>query len=259
VSVVIGGQRLDTPFESVCWLDDAKLAPRVTHASPRTRRVRAIVLHTTSGKLGPVRPGFKASTRAEVEAHYQTSTTRAVSWDGCVDTDGLLVWQNDPVSQFTWHATSENPLSIGIELVQDDDGSLYDGQLQTVVKIVDFLTERLRIQRQIPWVGTGIPRGVRPRLDEHGTVQGANVVGVVTHFQITANRGPGDTVVPFDYLARAGYEKFDLDAGDDLAMWKARQRAVCGFVGGDVDGVPLDKTCAALEAKGYAHGLWVSR
>lgn len=258
MAVVIGGRRVETPFASVSWLDDPARAPRTPHTSPRDRRVRSIVLHTIKGVLGPVRPGLKNSTRADAEARYQASPACRVSWDGTLNTDGTLLWQNDPVERFTWHATSQNPVSLGIELVQDDDGAVYDGQLQVLVRVLDVLTRELRIQRQIPWVGAGVPRGVRPRLDEHGAKQGADWVGVCTHYQITTNRGPGDTVVPFEYLARAGYERFDLDAGEDLAAWKARQRAL-GMTGADVDGVPLDKTCAALEAGGHAHGLWVSR
>lgn len=258
MSIVIGGKRIDTPFESVCWLDDAKVAPRVTDYGARLRRPRIICLHTVHGKLGPVRPGFKASDRAAVYARYQTRTSRAVSWDATLDTDGTLIWQNDPLERFCWHATAINPVSIGIECIQDDDGALYDGQLQTLVRVADLLTGVLGIQRQMPWIGSGVPRGVRPRLDEHGPAKGANWVGMCAHFMVTTSRGLGDTLPPFEYFARAGYEKFDYDAGSDLATWKIRQRAA-GMPPSEQDGIALTKTRAALAASGRLLGQWTAR
>lgn len=259
MSIIIGGRTIETPgIESVSYLDDPTRAPPLVHTTPRGRRVRSIVLHSVHGKLGPTKAGFRASTRAEAEARYQAHTTRAASFDCCLDTDGTLLWQNDPIVHFTWHATAWNPVSMGIELVQDDDGTLYDGQLQTLVKVLNLLTAELRIQRQIPWGASGLPKGVLARLDEHGAKRGSDWTGIGAHYFNTTNRGRGDITAPFEYLRRAGYECFDVDAGEDLAVWKSRQIAL-GFTGADVDGVPLDKTCAALEAKGHAHGLWVAR
>lgn len=260
MSIVIGGRRIETPaFESVSFLDDATKAPPVIHSSPRTRRVRSIILHSVRGTLGPVKSGFKPSSRAEAEARYQSHTTRAVSWDATLDTDGTLIWQNDPAARFTWQATAWNQFSIGIELVQDGDGTLYDGQLQTLVKVLDQLTAELRIQRQIAWGPSGLPTGVLARADEHGSKQGVDMTGVYTHFMNTTSRGRGDVTAPFEYLRRAQYECFDVPAGEDLAAWRKRQSEVLGFAGADADGIPLDKTCAALEARGYDHGLWVKR
>lgn len=258
MSIIIAGKRIATPFESISWLDDAQVAPRITHVSPRTRRVRAIVLHTIHGKAGPIKAGFKPSTRAEAQARYQANTARAASWDATLDTDGTLLWQNDPVSSFSWHATAWNPFSLGIECVQDDDGTLYDGQLQTLVRVVDFLTGLLKIQRQIPWGDSGLPRGVVARLDEHGAHKGDDYVGVAAHYMNTTNRGLGDTQAPFEYLKRAGYECFDLADEQDLQAWKTRQMAM-GMPRAEWDGVPLDRTVAELTKRGYPLGLWVRR
>jgi len=258
MSIVIGGRRIATAFESICWLDDAALAPYVTDHSPRTRRVRTIVLHTVKGINGPVRGGLKPSTRAEVYARYQTRAERAVSWDATLDTDGTLIWQNDPLADFCYHATAWNPISLGIELVQDADGSLYDGQLQTLVRVLDTLTAHLGIQRQIPWGATGLPRGVVDRLDEHGHQRGSDYVGVAAHFMNTESRGRGDTSVPFEYLRRAGYECVDMPARSDLELWKSRQFAL-GMSRQDRDGIPLDKTVALLKQNGHRLGLWIER
>lgn len=260
MSLVFSGLAHEVPgLRTVSYLDDPKLAPRITDSDKRTRRVRAIILHTTSGtcRAGKVKPGRLATDdRAGVLARYQTRTERRVSWDYTVGRDGVVIAQNDPLERYSWHATSWNPLSVGIELVQDADGSLYEEQLDALVLLVDELTRRLRIQRQIEWRSDGPVLSLLSRADEKGAKRGADLVGVLAHCHNTRTRGAGDPgPAPFRALHAAGYEGFDIDAGADLATWRERQRAL----GLPADGIALDQTCAALERAGRPCGLWVPR
>lgn len=260
MSLVFGGIAHEVPgLRSVSYLDNPALAPRITDSDKRARRIRAIVVHTTSGtcRAGKVKPGRLANDdRAGVLARYQTRTERRVSWDFTVGRDATVIAQNDPLERYSWHATSWNPISVGIELVQDADGSLYEDQLAALVLLIDELTRRLRIQRQIAWKGDAPVLSLLARADEKGAKRGVDMVGVFAHVHNTKSRGPGDPgPAPFRALAAAGYEGFDIDAGADLATWRERQRAL----GLAADGIALDQTCAALERAGRPCGLWVPR
>ena len=106
MSIVLDGKKIETPgLETISWLDDPKV-PKTTDVSARTQWIRAIVLHTVHGKVGKLLPGVKSSTRAESYAKYQANTSRDVSWDYTIDTDGTIIVSNDPMKHFTWQATS---------------------------------------------------------------------------------------------------------------------------------------------------------
>jgi hypothetical protein len=223
--------------------------------------IRAIVLHTVHGKVGKLLPGIKSSTRAEAYAKYQANTSRDVSWDYTIDTDGTVVVSNDPVRFYTWHATTVNPWTIGIEFVQDDNGDMYEGQMEAGVKFLDTLTKYLAdadnpIQRQTPVTPDGKPvRGTIPRIVN--AEEAKKVVGLYGHRNQTSNRGPGDPGdYIFEYLLRAGYKGFDLNAQADLLFWKDVQNKL-GFAPADCDGVPGRKTATAVKSQN--HGLWVVR
>jgi hypothetical protein len=154
-----------------------------------------------------------------------------------------------------------NPFTLGIEMVQDDDGALYEGQMDAAVKFLDFLTRAMSekghpIQRQVPVTADGKPvRGTIPRILNSDDAK--KVVGIYGHRNQTIDRGPGDPGdYIFDYLLRAGYKGFNLTAGEDLLFWKDIQTKL-GFTGVDCDGVPGRKTAAALALQN--HGLWVYR
>jgi hypothetical protein len=260
MSLVFGGIACQVEgLRTVSYLDDPTRAPRITDSDARRRRIRAIIVHTTSGtcRSGRVREGRLADDdRAEVLARYQTRTARRVSWDYTVGRDAVVYAQNDPLEWYSWHATAWNSLSVGIELVQDADGSLYAEQLDALVLLVDELTRRLRIQRQIAWRGDSPILELLARADERGASKGADMVGVFAHVHNTRSRSAGDPgPAPFRALHAAGYEPFDVAAGTDLAAWRERQRGL----GIAADGLPLDQTCAALERSGRPCGLWVPR
>lgn len=260
--IVIGGKRIElSGVRSVSYLDDPSLCPPVTDFSVRTRRTRAVIVHTHCGTAsGIVRPGrLDNDDRVAVLARYQTRTDRQVSWDYTVGRDARVFAQNDPAERFTWHATAWNSISVGIELIQNDDGSLYAEQVSAAVCLIDALTKTLRIQRQIAWSNGQPVLSVIPRADEKGSTKGSDMVGVFAHCHNTLSRGKGDPgPAVFRALASAGYETFDFAAGSDLSAWKARQKQL----GVKADGIALDATCDALAKQSSTSspiGLWVTR
>ena len=190
MTLVIDGQRIETPgLETISWHDDPKV-PRVTDGRRRVpQSARAIVLHTVHGKLGGLSDAPSVpSDRAERYARYQASTTRDVSWHLTVDTDGTVVQSADVASWTCWHATAVNGWTVGVEMVQEADGTLYRPQLAAVVALCDLLCARLGIDRRVP-ARAGVPIvGVVPRLTGHDGPWS----GVFGHRNQTTNRGPGD-------------------------------------------------------------------
>jgi hypothetical protein len=208
VTLIIDGQRVETPgLETISWLDDPAV-PRVKDGRRRVpQSARAVVLHTVHGKLGPLSdvPSVP-SVRAERYARYQAGTAREVSWHLTVDTDGTIVQSADIAAWTCWHATAVNGWTVGIELVQEADGTVYRPQLAAVVALCDLLCARLGIERRVPARG-GVPIvGVVPRL----TGTDGPWSGVFGHRNQTRNRGPGDPGSSvFLALLAAGYAGVD--------------------------------------------------
>jgi hypothetical protein len=281
--LILDGRVVPVPGVDVhSYLDDDRI-PEATDGYRLRRRpvgpkrdaadgpwIRAIVLHTVHGKRGgTLRAGLGPPSQRDVwYAQYQARTPRDVSWDYTVDTDGSVAVSNDPLRRASWHAGGVNRLTIGIELVQESDGSLWMGQLDVLVRVLDVLTRELRIQRQVPFVpGQGAQRDVFPRLhkvvstprlhEKPGTDPGgASLVGIYGHRNQTIQRGVGDpTDWPFERLVDAGYEAMDMMHGGDIDTWRVRQAQL----GIGVDGIAGPATVAALEHAGHAHGLWASR
>lgn len=253
MSIVLGGRKVDTPgVTTISWLDDPRV-PRTPHTNPRAYRIRAVVLHTTSGRPSGLAPGGKTPRDPFAWARDAADNARVVSWDATVNTDGTVTWQNDPLTGITWHATQVNPYTLGIEIAQGPNGEVYQAQMDATVRLLDVLTAELGIQRQIPWYQGAPDRRVLTRLRPEGGA-GADVVGVYGHRNVTSEKSdPGDQI--FNALAAAGYEKFDLEAQQDKQEWAARQASL----GITPDGVPLGQTVQALVNAGKAAGIWVSR
>lgn len=220
----------------------------------RTRWVRAIVLHTTKG-LWPqtVKTGsgpFK-DVGEKVAAFWATSPASAGA-HLVIDADGTVTCHCDLLTEAAYHAGIENEFSIGIEIFQEADGSIYEVQLQTVVSLCDELTEIFGIQRQMPEEVDCIARFKNPKVL-------ARLVGIFGHRHFTTDRGrgdPGDAV--FEALAMAGYERFWFTSGKDAEAWETRQNNL-GVPRNHCDGVPGPATCDRLHEAGYAFGLWVQR
>jgi hypothetical protein len=264
MSIIVGGTKHEIPLleKVICWADDTTdKIEYITDKSERKHWIQGVVAHTTKGKLGTVLPGIgQNSGQAEKLARYQTNTERQVSWDFTEEQDGSWYVQNDVLKHYSWQAGDVNGITCGFEMVQSEDGSVYEIQIKNAVLFLDFITARLGIQRQIPWdkvrnkpVGKTIKR-------ISGDGNARDVVGIYGHRNQTDNRGLGDPGDHLFYALRdAGYELFDLDSQEDLNTWKQRQLNILKFNASDCDGVCGPKTVQALKQAGYAHGLWVRR
>lgn len=256
---VVGGAIEETPFHSLSWKEDKRL--RLTKGDFRARihgKVAGIVLHTTRGIPGgkdrrpqDIRPGMGPSTDGGARVNeWWTKDGRDAGTHLVVDFDGVAYCCADLLNEATFHAGSCNERTIGIEIVQGSAAQLYDGQLDAVVSIVDYLTLHFGIQRQIPAAYRGRPA---QRLVDGGK----DFIGVWGHRDCSSNRGVGDPgSAIMEKLVAAGYERFDLDAGEDLAAWKQRQAALGCRV---QDGIPGHETYGALLRTGRPAGLWVER
>ncbi|MCG8421444.1 MAG: N-acetylmuramoyl-L-alanine amidase [Proteobacteria bacterium] len=223
----------------------------------RTRWVRMQILHTTKGiphhrNRTPqrVRPGAgPRDGRDRALASYWQRDPRSSAAHGVIDVDGSVAQLADLVLDKTFHAGNRgvNEFSIGWEMFQEGDGSLWESTLDAQVALVIAVGRAFGIQFQIhhPYTGATVPRLVDG---------GADCVGVFGHRDVTSNRGhsdPGDMI--FDRLMDAGFEAFDFSAGEDREVWKERQEQL-GLV---TDGIPGPQTVARLREAGYRGSIWV--
>jgi hypothetical protein len=262
--VIINGQPEEVRgLESISYIEDPRL--RLRQGEDMARRVeplvRGIVLHTSKGIPGGgdqrpqvIRPGIGPSVDAGVRCSRFWSASRANAGAHLVvDFDGAVSCCADLLAEAAYHAGPVNQSTIGIEIYQGSDAELYEEQLDAVVLLVDWLTRRFGIQRQIPdrYRGTAIPR-----LSIAGAA-GKDYFGIYGHRDVSTGRGAGDPgSAVFQKLFRAGYEDWNIGDYEDQAVWKGRQRA--HGIAPD-DGVPGPKTVAALAAAGFPHGLWTWR
>ncbi len=214
--LVVDGARVPVPgVADVCtWLDDPKRAPPVTDSSRRREPVVAVVLHTSRGVRGTVRPGARPSERAELLARYQARTEREVSWDITVDTDGTVLQQNDPARRACWHASHANAWTLGIEMAQHaDTGDLWQVQIDACVAVVGALCGALAIPRRVLVGADGAPLGgqVKALQPAKEGGRGERWAGVIGHHHLTRNKGEGDPGADvFRALLAAGFEGVGL-------------------------------------------------
>jgi hypothetical protein len=239
------------------WHDTPVLRLKIPEDGRRryTKWVRGIVIHTTKG-LHPqkIRSGFGRFTNAgeKVSSWWQRSDRQSGA-HLIIDWNGQISCIADLQKEVAYHAGPVNEVTIGIELYQGKGGELYEGQLNTCVRLVDALTRILGIQRQYHTGST---------ISERMAVGGKNVVGVYGHRNVTTNRGlgdPGNAI--FSKLQAAGYEGFDFEENEDKTIWKKRQSKLINDSGvlTHSDGIAGPHTIKMLKDVGYPHGLWVSR
>jgi hypothetical protein len=260
--LIMDGRVVPVPGRRVVsWKDDPLVRLKMSEDGRRRSpiaKVRQVIIHTTRGIPGGkdkraqvIRPGLGPSTWSRLNlAKMWADDDRNSGAHYVVDFDGTIYALADAVTELTYHATTANPVSVGIEIKQGGDAELYAEQLEAVADLVDVLTLELGIQRQIPSRYRHRPF---ERLAEMGG-GGRDVVGVFGHRDQTARRGagdPGDEI--YAVLARRGYERLDFEAGEDLLRWKERQ----AILKVPADGVPGPATTAALARRGFKGGLWM--
>ena len=259
MAVIIRGTEIEVPGLNIrSWHDDPKL--KLDGEDYRKRPdtwVRGIILHTTRGIPGgsdhrpqDIRPGLGPDTgRDERMAQMWSADDRKAGAHLVVDHDASMTCLADLQLDMPFHAGNVNAVTIGIEIFQGGDAELYQGQLDAVVTLVDFLTKTFSIQRQLQ-------RPYRNRALSRGLKRGIDMVGVFGHRDVSNNRGEGDPGNPImSLLVGAGYEAFDLSVNEDIEAWEGRQENL-GLL---TDGFPGPKTAAALLDAGHTHGLWVDR
>lgn len=244
MSINLYGRRVELP-NSACWTDGADVVKAVTRGKGtrvkyvtdgRKRKAPAwpsgLVVHTTSGHARKVQPGLLESVRDWVYARYQTNTDREVSWHATLDLDGSVIQQAGP-EWMCWHAGQVNASADGWELVEGSGGVLTEVQLARFVELVDLWTWHTGIPRVIPWRDGKPFAGMLTRaLSAHGA--GKSLACVYGHRSVWGLskktgklypvRGAGDpSDLPFLALAEAGYQRMDVESGEDLALFKRLQ------------------------------------
>ena len=239
------------------WQNDPLLRLSIDDYRRRPKTaLKQIILHTTKGIPGgkirtpqKILPGLGPDTkRDERLAQMWSMDNRRAGAHLAVDFDGSVACFADIQTDMTFHAGNVNAQSIGIEIYQGSHGELYEGQLEVVVRLADYLTKHFSIQRQLhmPYGRQALKRGLK---------HGFDMVGVFGHRDVSNRRGagdPGDRIM--EMLIEAGYESFNFAYNEDKDVWKQRQKDL----GVLADGVPGEKTVIALRPM-KKHGLWVNR
>lgn len=227
---------LDTPW---CRLDPGDYKTR------RTPWIRQIIPHGTRGGWPqPVLPGAGPGKRAKVVADFWRGDPQHSAAQLVTDTDGVVACLADLATCAAYHATVSNEWSIGIEMAQVGKDELYEATITSTARLIDGLCDVLGIPKQMP-------RGYNGRPLKRLLNGGPDFAGVYGHRSNTDRRGrgdPGDAL--FVELRALGFEEFDLDAGEDLAVWKRRQAKL----GVKADGIVGPGTMAALRAGGFRDG-----
>jgi hypothetical protein len=257
---------LDTPW--------CRLAPS-DYRARQTSWIRQFMLHSTLGKwpqavrLTPARD--TAGDGARATADYWRGSPEKSAAPIVVDYDGDVACLCDVVKFAPFQATTSNDYSIGIEMKQMPDGSIYDATLCSTVAVVLALSEALGIPFQIA-ADAYVPGRIIGRM-LHG---GSDCVGIFGHrnqawkfpeqiddpakrrqyptgYAARGRGDPGDEI--YRRFAAAGAEQFRFELGEDLATWKRRQRKLNAKGEQlEVDGLAGPGTMAALRRHGFATG-----
>lgn len=273
MSLVLHGHKVDVPgLDSVDFVDDPRF--RLSKSGYRFRTkgtwIRGVVLHTRMG-VWPTRVSDKRVSRNwdKVVADRWANSGRMAGAHIAIDSDGSYACLADITDDVTFHAGQVNPYTVGIEMYQEPDGTIYVPTLMACVEIVDILTRELSIQRQMPttaqiskrFASANIhaPKDKKSLACLPGGKSGRDFVGVYGHRNCTRNRGkgdPGDDI--WSMLAVMGYEAYDVDTDDDRRVWKKRQKDM-GLSNSLCDGIPGIGTVNRLRQIGKPYGLWVQR
>lgn len=258
------------------WLDDPRLRLDMTReGNPpdgwhRARPPQATIWHTTMGTgpqaIRPVPVGCSSpalgacvaptGNRGENVSRYWTGSANQAGAQLIVDAGREILQTCDLATEGAYHAGGANDRTLGVELVQEGDKSLWADSLDpTAVLLADFLSAWFGMQRLYPsrYVGP------QPRLRTCQTYYGH-----LGHRDQTSDRGlydPGNAIG--EALGSAGYERLDTSAGADVEVFKARQRDLnarlpTGMKPLTVDGIPGPAFVAAMRAV-HGRACWVPR
>lgn len=209
--LIIDGHRYPVPgVRVVTWLDDPDAAPLVTKGFARSASaVTAIVLHTSRGRRGGVRPVAGSDEKALRLARYQARGSRAASWHLTIGGAGTVYQQADLATFATWHASHANQWSVGVELAQSaDTPDLTRAQVDACVAVVRVICAAMKIPERFPAKPGNVPIDgpVRAWQSRKQGGESLSARGVIGHRNLTTSRGPGDPGdAVFTALAAVGF------------------------------------------------------
>ena len=181
---------LPTPFSTT------KLPDIPKQGTSRRKPVAHVVLHTTGGypdskHQTPQRIRSEAASSRHclaTDVHaYWSRTDRIGAAHLLVDADGSVYQIADLSTRAMYHCVGYNQVSIGVEVVQQSDSSLFAAQLSSVVALCSWLADTFKLPRSVAMPYTGV----------RDVVDG---VGVLGHRDLSSNRGSGD---PGDFVMEA--------------------------------------------------------
>jgi hypothetical protein len=254
--VINGKEESVLGLDIINYKDDSKLKlkPGEDMRARNTRWIRSIVWHNTKNIQTVVKPGKGPNTDLDHRiARLWATDGRNAGAHLSVDWDGTICCHADLLLDATYHASSMNEVSIGGEIYEDNNGTVHEYQLECVVKLTHWLCQRFGIQKQIPnpLLNREIPRIVDG---------GRNCVGVFGHCHQYGGKKDDPGLDIFKLLNADGFKSFQfvLDMGStytppsDIAYWYEIQKKLRVTQ----DGIPGPATRDALQAKGFAYGLY---
>lgn len=228
--LIIDGKVIKVPgvhIDNMLTASWARLHPNDCRRRDPDEWIRQVIVHTTKGISPSITlPGIGPSHRDKVVADYWYCEQRSSAAHIVIDSDGTAACLCDLRTTVAYHATSANRWSVGIEVYQHRQingiGAVYQAALHALVAVCDVLSKELLIPRQIPrWYRKGEPLA---RFVHDG---GSNLAGFFGHRDQTIDRSEGD---PSDgvmmALHNARYQRLDFVRGEDLHVWRQRQKAM---------------------------------
>lgn len=231
------------------FIDDPTLKLKQGHScrSRHTRWVRSIIVHNTKNIPVVIKPGKGPSTNVgkRVVNWWSLNPTPAGAHI-IIDWDGVIYCLTDLLEDAAYHASKMNENSIGIEVYENDQGVVYEAQVNALVELVVWLCHRFNIQMQMP---------VYDNKQIDRLVSGGNdCVGVFGHCHVWYQGKKYDPSINiFKALMNTNlFKQFDFQNKKDLEFWEDIQFKLHL----KVDGVPGPKTSDALQELGYKSGLY---
>lgn len=248
--LLIDGQRVEVPGVTVVGPGDRDWAHlSAGDGRPRTNRPNKFVLHKTKADDPEiVRAGRGPSGRAERTARMWSEDPTYSGAHGVIGSD-YTACLADLVRFEAFHAKAANRTSIGFEMYEESGGFVYQAVIEATVRICWTVAMHVGIQAQC----TRYDRPLSRFIDG-----GRTLFGFFGHRNVDDSRNkwdPGPAI--WEALIASGFEVFDFQRGEDLTVWKARQRDLVAK-GHDlvVDGFPGEQTRKALLAEGYLGGIY---
>lgn len=264
--LLINGERLLVPNVNVIDPDEAGgvalvTAGRFRDGEPRPPGYAAQqwVLHKVWAEAAEkIMPGAGAADgagHARYSAKAWSEDNRCSGVQLVVGLEGTVLCLADIARVAAYHDTNyeSNKRAVGLEMEELRDGTVWQATLDATLDVTLAGCRALGIQWQCP--RTYVDNTPLARFADGGR----DMVGIFGHRDVSSSRNrfdPGDYI--FHALKQNGVEAWDFAAGEDLAVWRVRQRWLrdLGLYHQAIDGVPGPGTTKALRELGYPDGIF---